>query len=181
MAFLGRPSLGLNTPSRPSPTSPGTVRVDIEVPLFVERLEGCFVRACPDAVRDPIYQLQAEIWSSDRGEPVGTLPMHEGVLVRWFWSSINSHFRRVVAGDLADAAAVSGNPSLGLLLLRDTATLAESALNEDWGPFPPPGKRPLQRTRDELFLRVYLASVFSSWQTIQTIDSNIETGQFFGP
>src|SRR5690349_17014044 len=76
MAFLGRPSLGLNTPSRPSPTSPGTVRVDIAIPLFFERLEGCFVRACPDALRDPIYQIQAEVWSSDVNEPIGTFPMN---------------------------------------------------------------------------------------------------------
>ncbi|PYS98806.1 MAG: hypothetical protein DMF63_14555 [Acidobacteria bacterium] len=181
MAFLGRPQLGLNTPTRPSPTSPGSVRVDIAVPLFVERLEGCFARACPDAVRDPIYQLNAEIWSSDRNEPALTYPLFEGVLVRWVWANTGSSFKKVAAGDLASVSPVSGNPGLGVITFQDTATLPEGALNEDFGPFPPPGGKPLKQTRDELFLRVYLASVFSAWQTIQTIDSNIETAQFFGP
>ena len=183
MAFLGRPSLGLNTPSRPSPTSPGTVRVDIAIPLFFERLEGCFVRTCPEAVRDPIYQIQAEVWASDVNEPAGTVPINapNSLLFRWTWSANNSTVKRIVAGDIASGSAVSGNPSLRLLNLSDTATLAESSLNEDWGPFPPAGKPALKQTRDELFLRVYLSTVFSSWQPIQTIDSNIETGQFFGP
>ncbi len=60
-------------------------------------------------------------------------------------------------------------------------TVRESQLNEDWGAFPPPGAPPLPTTRDEVFLRVYLASLFSAWRNIDTKDSNVETGQFFGP
>ena len=60
-------------------------------------------------------------------------------------------------------------------------TVEEWRLNEDWGPFPPPRGRALDVTRDEVFLRAQLASLFSAWEVISTKDSIVATGQFFGP
>src|SRR5262245_37708005 len=83
-------------------------------------------------------------------------------------------FRRV-QGDGITATVPLPNDPTTFLFPRDSMTVADSLLNEDWGPFPPPGAAPLPVMRDELFLRVYLASLFSAWQLIQTIGSDVET------
>lgn len=183
MGYLGQPRLILGTPSRPGPTSPGTVKVNIEIPLFVERLERCFAAGCAEAVRDPMYEIRAEVWSSDRSEPTGTtpLPLGDKEQFEWRWTLNGSAYRRVAAGELVSAVAVTGSSSTLRLDLNDVRDIPENLLNEDWGPFPPPGRPALATTRDELFLRVYLSTLFSGWQVIQTIDSKVVTGQFFGP
>lgn len=183
MAYLGAPKLILGKPEREAPNKPGTANVRIEIPLFVERLERCFALSCNEAVRDPIYEIRAEVWSSDRNEPFGTIPLPLGDRVQfaWRWTINNSNSRRIAAGELTAAAAVTGSPSILRLDLNDARDVEEHLLNEDHGPFPPPGKSAPMVTRDELFLRVYLSTVFSSWQVIQTIDSSIVTGQFYGP
>jgi hypothetical protein len=188
MAFLSFAKLNIDEPSRPAPTKPGSVKMKIRTELIVERLDRCFAALCPDTANDPMFQVEAEIWGADRkDEPPGTIPLPLGdkKLFQWFWQpSANASggwARKVKAGELAQASPASGSSNSFLLVLEDETTVAESWLNEDWGPFPPPGFPPSDQTRDEIFLRVYLSSIFSNWQRIQTIDSRIVTGQFFGP
>lgn len=184
MAFLGKPNLMLGTPSRTGPTTPGTVRIDFTIPLFIDLLEICMVKSCDDAQAAPIFQLSGEIWSTDRDEPPGTWPITPDqilfpILFHQFSNEIRD--RRVLGQEIANAARVPNDPNTFLVNITDFMDVAESALNEDWGPFPPFRKPPSKKTEDEMFLRVYLASLFSAWQTIDTKDSDIQTGQFFGP
>ncbi len=182
MAFLGKPKLGFGTPFRPSPTAPGTVEARIEIPLFIELLERCFVANCDGVAKAPMFQIVAEVWSTDRNEPIGTAPIGpDRNLFTWFWALPGTNFKRVSGQDVSSANAVTGDPTKFLFNLTDKSNVAESSLNEDWGPFPPPSKPPIKQTEDELFLRVYLSSIFSAWQTVQTIDSDIVKGQFYGP
>ena len=184
MAFLGRPTLALGTPVRTAPTSPGTVTLTLRILLFIDLLERCMVKDCEGAAKAPIFQLSAEIWSTDRDEPPGTFPISRDqvlfpVLFNQFSNQIRN--RRVLGDEITNAQALPDSPSTFMIVVNDTMTVAEGQLNEDWGPFPPPGKPPLKLTLDEVFLRVYLASLFSAWNTIDTRDSDVQTGQFFGP
>ncbi|MBI5676879.1 MAG: hypothetical protein HZC48_13850 [Nitrospirae bacterium] len=181
MAFLGRPNLGLGTPSRTAPTELGTVTISYRIPLFIDLLEKCFIKNCDDSVNAPIFQLNAEIWSTDRGENILTaLPCtRDRSLFEILFQG--NRFYRVRGDEILNASPVSGNPYAFQIIVEGSMTVNENQLNEDWGPFPPPGKPPTRKTRDEVFLRVYLASLFSAWQTIHTVDSHVETGQFFGP
>lgn len=181
MAFLGRPNLSFGTPHRSSPTSPGSVPTKIEVPFFVETLERCFIRGCDDSVNAPVFEIVASIWSTDRSEPAGTSPIgRDRELFKWYWTGIDSIYKRISGQQILDAVATNRPHVFGIYLNNERAQ-SESSLNEDWGPFPPPGKSPLVQTQDELFLRVQLSSLFSAWSVIQTVDSNIVNGQFFGP
>jgi hypothetical protein len=184
MAFLSRPGLGLGTPSRPSPPAPGSVPITVRIPLFIDLLERCTVEHC-DAGRAPIFEITAEVWSTDRNEPKGTVPITPDrplfpVIFRPR-PGVQTRFRRVQGSEITAADPVPNDPTLFQFVINDGMTVPEALLNEDWGPFPLPGTSPLPVTRDELFLRVYLASLFSAWQIIQTIDSDVESGQFFGP
>lgn len=185
MAFLGRPTLVLGSPSRPSPSAPGTVRIEYTIPLFIDVLERCFVKHCDEALPAPMFELTAEIWSSDKNEPRGTFPItRDQVLFPVAFhpgGASTTPFRRISGEEIAGAFPVPGSASAFQLTISDGMTVAENALNEDWGPFPPPGAPAKAFTRDEVFLRVYLASMFSAWQRISSIDSEIATGQFFGP
>ncbi len=183
MAFLGSPTLSLGAPSRPSPTSPGKVTFDFKIPLFIDLLEKCMVQTC-DAGKAPIFQLSAEIWLSDTNEPKGTIPVTRNQPLFHVLFDVPGtpvRFRRVLGDEISNATPVTGAPSLFLLVVDGTMAVNESQLNEDWGPFPPPGAAPSQITRDEVFLRAYLGSLFSAWQTIDTKDSAVQVGQFFGP
>lgn len=181
MAFLGRPRLTFASPQRSAPTSPGIVPTKIEIPFFVETLERCFIRNCNDSIHAPIFQIVAEIWSTDRSEPRGTAPIgRDRELFKWHWTGTDSIYKRISGQQIVDAAATD-NAHIFIIQLNNERNVGESSLNEDWGPFPPSGKSPLVQTEDELFLRVYLSSLFSAWSTIQTMDSDIVKGQFFGP
>lgn len=187
MAYLAVPRLRIDEPLRPAPTKPGSVKLSFTIDLLVERLDRCFAQLCSDAEHDPIFQIEVEVWGADRKEPAGTipLPLADKKLFQWFWTptpaSAGGWARKVAAGELSQASPVTGRPSEFQLALENEGTVPEAWLNEDWGPFPPPNIPPSDQTRDEIFLRAHLSSIFSSWQRIQSIDSKIVTGQFFGP
>jgi hypothetical protein len=187
MAYLAVPQLEIGEPVRPGPTEPGRSSLNFKVHLFVERLDRCFAKICSDAENDPMFQIEVEIWGADRREPPGTIPLPLGdkKLFKWFWNSTSSApggwARKILAGELSEATPTVGSSSTFQLIFKDEGQVPEAWLNEDWGPFPPPQKPPLEQTRDEIFLRAHLSSIFSNWQRIQSVDSNIVTGQFFGP
>jgi len=184
MAFLNQPTLSLGSPVSVG-NAPGVVGVTFSVGLVVERLERCFAKICDDAASDRIYEITAEIWSKDdNSEPVGTLPIRNAPVVFWRWGTNHVNdpaAKRVLASDLENASPIVGSPSKFQLTFNETGRVAERSLNEDFLLKPPPGKPATALSRDELFLRVYLSTVFSGWQVIQTIDSQVVTGQFFGP
>jgi hypothetical protein len=166
------------------------VDISFSIPLFIDLLERCMVKNCDDAGKAPIFQILAEIWSTDRNEPIGTYPLgRDRVLFTVLFhppgggpNSGQTISRRIFGEEISQAHAVDSDPGRFLIRIDDTMPeVRESQLNEDWGPFPPPGKPPLKTTQDEVFLRVYLSSLFSAWNTIDTQDSDVQTGQFFGP
>lgn len=188
MAFLGRPTLTLGTPSRPSPTSPGSVTFSCTIPLFFDFLERCFIKSCDDAKNAPVFQIIAEIWSTDRDDPITTFPrgQDQRLLTARFPNPLvpptQAPFLKIFGQEILNASPVTGDPMTFSMnpVPGTTNTVPESSLNEDWGPWPVPGK-PNMTSLDEVYLRATLSSLFSAWQPIHTMDSPIVTGQFYGP
>ncbi len=183
MAFLGKPTFELGAPVSVG-NGPGIVEVRFSIPLFVERLERCFSKVCDEAKDDTIFAVTAEIWSHDDDtEPFGTFPISNRSILTWRWfgnTSGGAVSRNVRVNELGSGTTVVGSPGRTLLNLSDSGKVLESLLNEDFGPRPPRDKPAPYVGRDEVYLKASLASVFSGWQVIQTINSEVKTGDFFG-
>ena len=165
MAFLGRPDFILESVTRAPSAKTGMVTYSFAISLFAEALELCLAKLCDDVAEEPMWEITAEVWGSDAGEFFrGRDDLRFSVPLTDF----GTNFLRVTGAQMLSQGQLVSGSRKRVLTLTGTRHMPEGWFNED-----SPGT-------DELYMRVYLSSVFTSWQVIQTIDSRIQTGDFRG-